>query len=111
MVIKNSFLVLKEKKLLLSVVQIDFFGSKTSSMCSIFTSNVIFQSSFPYIFNPGVVEVLISLSKSAKSDSSREMISRVFYAVCSEKKHRGAVVQQGGVKALLPLTTSKNILL
>jgi len=60
------------------------------------------------LVDQGVVEVLISLSKSAKSDSSREMISRVFYAVCSEKKHRGAVVQQGGVKALLPLTTTGN---
>ncbi|XP_067141950.1 LOW QUALITY PROTEIN: protein unc-45 homolog B-like [Centruroides vittatus] len=50
----------------------------------------------------GVTAALVSLSKT-ESKSSREMISRVFNAICEFKELRGLVVQQGGTKALLSL--------
>lgn len=50
----------------------------------------------------GVTVALVALSKT-ESKSSREMIGRVFNAICEHKEHRGIVVQQGGTKALLNL--------
>lgn len=50
----------------------------------------------------GVTTALVALSKT-ESDSSREMIARVFNAICAEASVRGRVVQQGGAKVLLPL--------
>ncbi|XP_046608289.1 protein unc-45 homolog B [Neodiprion virginianus] len=50
----------------------------------------------------GVTTALVSLSKT-ESHNSRELICRVFNAICSQVELRGIVVQQGGAKALLPM--------
>uniref|UniRef100_A0A023GNV4 Putative heat shock protein n=1 Tax=Amblyomma triste TaxID=251400 RepID=A0A023GNV4_AMBTT len=50
----------------------------------------------------GVTVALVALS-STESKNSREMISRVFNAICEHQDLRGYVVQQGGAKALLKL--------
>nr|XP_033331369.1 protein unc-45 homolog B [Megalopta genalis]XP_033331370.1 protein unc-45 homolog B [Megalopta genalis] len=50
----------------------------------------------------GVTSALVSLSKT-ESQNSKELIARVFNAICSQQEVRGIVVQQGGAKALLPL--------
>ncbi|XP_063988231.1 protein unc-45 homolog B [Diachasmimorpha longicaudata] len=50
----------------------------------------------------GVTTALVALAKT-DSQNSRELISRVFNALCSQQEVRGIVVQQGGAKALLPL--------
>ncbi|XP_001600626.2 protein unc-45 homolog B [Nasonia vitripennis] len=50
----------------------------------------------------GVTSALVALSKT-DSQNSKELISRVFNAICSQVDVRGIVVQQGGAKALLPL--------
>ncbi|CAG2108180.1 unnamed protein product [Medioppia subpectinata] len=54
-----------------------------------------------------VVTALVALSKS-QSKTSREMIARVFNAICELQELRGYVVQQGGVKALLKLALENN---
>ena len=54
-----------------------------------------------------ITYALVALCKT-ESISSREMISRVFNAICEQPDLRGKVVQQGGVKALLSLFTSSN---
>lgn len=51
----------------------------------------------------GITTALVALSKT-ESHNSRELIGRVFNALCGEKDLRGKVVQQGGAKALLPLS-------
>uniref|UniRef100_A0A182T2Z1 UNC-45/Cro1/She4 central domain-containing protein n=1 Tax=Anopheles maculatus TaxID=74869 RepID=A0A182T2Z1_9DIPT len=53
--------------------------------------------------NEGVTSGLVALCKT-ESDNSKEMIARVFNALCSEQEARGKVVQQGGAKVLLPLS-------
>lgn len=53
--------------------------------------------------NEGVTSGLVALCKT-ESDNSKEMIARVFNALCSEQEVRGKVVQQGGAKVLLPLS-------
>lgn len=50
----------------------------------------------------GFVEALVTLAK-AESEVTREQVARVFLAMAAEPRHRGALIQQGGVKALLPL--------
>lgn len=50
----------------------------------------------------GVTTALVALSKT-ESPNSRELIARVFNALCSEPELRGFVVQQGGVKVLMNL--------
>lgn len=50
--------------------------------------------------NEGVTSALVALSKT-ESPNSKELISRVFNALCSEVELRGVVVQQGGVKVCL----------
>ncbi|GBP70060.1 Protein unc-45 homolog B [Eumeta japonica] len=50
----------------------------------------------------GVTSGLVALSKT-ESHNSRELISRVFNAICSLQELRGIVVQQGGTKVLLPM--------
>lgn len=50
----------------------------------------------------GVTSALVSLSKT-ESQNSKELIARVFNAICSQQEVRGIVVQQGGAKILLPL--------
>ncbi|CAH1980068.1 unnamed protein product [Acanthoscelides obtectus] len=49
-----------------------------------------------------VTTALVVLSKT-ESDNSRELISRVFNALCAEQELRGTVVAQGGVKVLMSL--------
>lgn len=53
--------------------------------------------------NEGVTSGLVALCKT-ESENSKEMIARVFNALCSEQEVRGKVVQQGGAKVLLPLS-------
>ncbi|XP_058058902.1 protein unc-45 homolog B [Anopheles bellator] len=50
----------------------------------------------------GVTSGLVAFCKT-ESDNSKEMIARVFNALCSEQEVRGKVVQQGGAKVLIPL--------
>ena len=50
----------------------------------------------------GVTTALVSLSKT-ESQNSKELIARVFNAICSQQDVRGIIVQQGAAKALLPL--------
>lgn len=50
----------------------------------------------------GIVNALVAFSKS-ESDSSNELLARVYLAICTNPEHRGLVVQQGGAKSLLPL--------
>lgn len=60
-----------------------------------------------------VVPALLTLS-AVDSNAIHEQVARVFLAVVAEVSYRGVVIQQGGVKALLPLTntnTSKGKLL
>ena len=53
------------------------------------------------LMEEGIVTAVVALAKT-DSASSREQLSRVLLAV-SHEKHRGAVVQQGGAKVLIPL--------
>ena len=55
----------------------------------------------------GVVNCLVGMT-SLHSSGIDELVSRVLLAVCEEMGHRGAVIQQGGVKALLSLATTNN---
>lgn len=55
----------------------------------------------------GVTTALVALSRT-ESDNSKEMIARVFNAICAEQGVRGIVVQQGGAKVLLPLALKGN---
>ncbi|XP_069675241.1 protein unc-45 homolog B [Periplaneta americana] len=50
----------------------------------------------------GVTSALVVLSKT-ESQNTKELISRVFNAMCCQKELRGIVVQQGGAKVLLPM--------
>ncbi|XP_014221406.1 protein unc-45 homolog B [Trichogramma pretiosum] len=50
----------------------------------------------------GVTSALVSLSKT-DSKNSKELIARIFNAICAQVDVRGTVVQQGGAKALIPL--------
>lgn len=50
----------------------------------------------------GVTTGLVALAKT-ESHNSKELISRVFNAICSLPELRGIVVQQGGTKVLLPM--------
>lgn len=50
----------------------------------------------------GVTSALVALSKT-DSQNSKELIARVFNAICSKSEVRGIIVQQGAAKALLPL--------
>lgn len=55
----------------------------------------------------GVVNCLVEMT-SLQSSGINELVSRVLLAICEEIGHRGAVIQQGGVKALLSLATTNN---
>lgn len=50
----------------------------------------------------GVTPALVALAQS-ESKNSKEMIARVFNAICEQPDLRGAVVQQGGAKILVNL--------
>ncbi|KAF2897166.1 hypothetical protein ILUMI_09010 [Ignelater luminosus] len=49
-----------------------------------------------------VGSALVALSKT-ESNNAKELIARVFNALCSEPELRGSIVQQGGVKVLIKL--------
>ncbi|KAJ8713039.1 hypothetical protein PYW08_008343 [Mythimna loreyi] len=51
----------------------------------------------------GVTSGLVALAKT-ESHNSRELIARVFNAICGLPELRGIVVQQGGAKVLLPMS-------
>ncbi|XP_055382848.1 protein unc-45 homolog B [Condylostylus longicornis] len=53
--------------------------------------------------NNGITSALVNLSKT-DSKNSKELIARVFNAICSMQELRGKVVQDGGAKALLPMS-------
>jgi len=50
----------------------------------------------------GITTALVALSKT-ESDNAKEMIARVFNAICSETSVRGKIVQQGGARVLIQL--------
>lgn len=50
----------------------------------------------------GITSALVALSKT-ESDNSKELIARVFNALCNQQELRGKIVQQGGAKVLLTL--------
>lgn len=50
----------------------------------------------------GAASALVALSKT-ESNNSKELIARLFNAICQMQENRGLVVQQGGTKALLGL--------
>ncbi|KAJ6225190.1 hypothetical protein RDWZM_003735 [Blomia tropicalis] len=54
-----------------------------------------------------VTSALVALCRS-KSKTSREMICRVFNAICEIQELRGKVVQEGGAKALIRLALENN---
>lgn len=54
-----------------------------------------------------IASALVSLSKT-ESRSARELICRVFNAVCEFKEFRGVVVSAGGAKALLTMSIENN---
>lgn len=51
----------------------------------------------------GVTSGLVALAKT-ESHNSRELIARVFNAICGLPELRGLVVQQGGAKVLIPMS-------
>lgn len=51
----------------------------------------------------GVTSALVALVKT-ESDNSKELIARVFNALCSEQELRGKVVAEGGAKVLINLS-------
>ena len=59
------------------------------------------------LLDGGVVACLVGIT-SLQSSGIDELVSRVLLAVCEEMGHRGPVIQQGGVKALLSLATINN---
>lgn len=50
----------------------------------------------------GITSALVSLSK-VESKNCKELICRIFNALCGQQELRGLVVQQGGVKVLIPM--------
>ena len=54
------------------------------------------------LLEAGIVPALIALS-SAESKKIHEQVARVFLALTEDRTHRGAVIQQGGAKCLVPL--------
>ncbi|KFV99571.1 Protein unc-45 B, partial [Eurypyga helias] len=58
------------------------------------------------LLKAGVVSALACMVKADSAiltDQSKELIARVFLALCEDPKDRGTVVAQGGGKALIPL--------
>lgn len=54
-----------------------------------------------------VSSALVALCRT-RAKTSREMIARVFNAICEYRELRGIVVQEGGAKALIQLATENN---
>ncbi|RZF48427.1 hypothetical protein LSTR_LSTR011380 [Laodelphax striatellus] len=51
----------------------------------------------------GITSALVALAKLTESQNSKELICRIFNAICGQQELRGMVVQQGGAKSLLPM--------
>ncbi|XP_071568478.1 protein unc-45 homolog B-like [Temnothorax nylanderi] len=68
------------------------------------------EDDFMKISRRALVEagVTSALARLAKTDNQncKELVARVFHAICSQQELREIVVQQGGAKALLSLTLS-----
>ncbi|XP_077275601.1 protein unc-45 homolog B-like [Temnothorax americanus] len=68
------------------------------------------EDDFMKISRRALVEVGVTsaLARLAKTDNQncRELVARVFHAICSQQELREIVVQQGGAKALLSLVLS-----
>lgn len=56
----------------------------------------------------GIVPALLDLA-TVESDAIHEQVSRVFLALVEQNTNRGTVIQQGGVKLLLPLTSNNTV--
>ncbi|CAG8674052.1 10359_t:CDS:1, partial [Acaulospora morrowiae] len=56
------------------------------------------------VMNLGVIRALTSMSKN-NSETIRQVIAKVFLNLSTDQNNRGAIVQQGGVKLLIPLAT------
>lgn len=56
----------------------------------------------------GITTALVALANSNESANCKELICRVFNALCSQPELRGLVVQQGGVKVLIKLALEGN---
>ncbi|XP_007446650.1 PREDICTED: protein unc-45 homolog B isoform X3 [Lipotes vexillifer] len=58
------------------------------------------------LLNAGVISVLACMVKADNAiltDQTKELLARVFLALCDNPKDRGTIVAQGGGKALIPL--------
>lgn len=56
----------------------------------------------------GITTALVALANSNESANCKELICRVFNALCSQPELRGLVVQQGGVKVLIKMALEGN---
>ena len=56
------------------------------------------------LLKAGVIPTLVALSKT-ESKKVHEQVARVFRALSIEQKHRGVIIQQGGTKCLIPLSS------
>ena len=56
------------------------------------------------LLKAGVIPMLVALSKT-ESKKVHEQVARVFLALSNEQEHRGAIIQQGGTKCLIPLSS------
>ncbi|CAG8594056.1 9650_t:CDS:1, partial [Ambispora leptoticha] len=58
-----------------------------------------------HVLKSGAISVLNMLAKSS-SQIIRQSVAQVFLNLSTDQKNRGAIVQQGGVKSLIPLATN-----
>ncbi|CAG8669909.1 armadillo-type protein [Gigaspora rosea] len=56
------------------------------------------------IMKSGVIRPLIIMSKNS-SQAIRQLVAKIFLNLATDQSNRGAIVQQGGIKALIPLST------
>ncbi|CAG8502079.1 4809_t:CDS:1 [Scutellospora calospora] len=59
------------------------------------------------VMKSGVILPLITMSKNS-SQAIRQLVAKVFLNLATDQSNRGAIVQQGGVKALIPLATKNS---
>lgn len=53
------------------------------------------------LIDAGVAVALVALTSTTDSESTRELLAKVFRAVAEDEKNRGLMVQQGAVKVCL----------
>ncbi|CAG8651914.1 18641_t:CDS:2, partial [Racocetra fulgida] len=56
------------------------------------------------VMKSGVIRPLIIMTKNS-SQAIRQLVAKVFLNLTTDQSNRGAIVQQGGIKALIPLAT------